>query len=146
MEGKTLGIAVGAAGLAVIVVGTLLLYSGEPPPPPEPPKAPPPPEVTMNTVLKYSQPVYRALIETNAADYKIAAPSAAELARPNRYFEELTGNHKLKSKGSIDTAPLRLSMAISKQTANLEGQSFAVDHLVLRIENRTDKFLAYRVE
>src|SRR4051812_20184374 len=146
MEGKTLGIAVGAAGLAVIVVGTLLLYGGETPPAPEPPKAPPPPEVTMNTVLKYSQPVYRALIETNAQEYKVATPSAAELARPNRYFEELNGHHKLKTKGAIETAHLRVSMAISKEKANLEGQSFAVDHLVLRIENRTDKFLAYRVE
>jgi len=146
MEGKTLGLAVGASGLFVIVIGTLLLYSGEPAPPPPPPQAPPPPEVTMNSVLKYSQPVYLALVETDARTFKVHVPTLAELGRPNRYFDELRSRHRIKPKGSLETAHLRLSMAVGKRSAQLEGQSFAVDHLLLRIENKTDKYLAYRVE
>jgi hypothetical protein len=146
MEGKTLGLAVGAAGLFVIVIGTLLLYSGEPPPAPAPPKPPPPPEVTMNSVLKYSQPVYHALVETDARTFKVPIPSLEQLARPNPYFEEVKGAHRLKAKGDLETPHLRLAMAIGKRSASMEGQSFAVDHLLLRIENRTDKYLAYRVE
>jgi hypothetical protein len=146
MEGKTLGLAVGASGLLVIVVGTLLLYSGEPAPAPSPPQAPPPPEVTMNSVLKYSQPVYQALVETDARAFKVHVPSLEELGRPNKYFEELRSHHRLKTKGGVETPHLRLSMAVGKRSASLEGQSFAVDHLLLRIENRSDKYLAYRVE
>jgi hypothetical protein len=146
MDGKTLGLAVGASGLFVIIVGTLLLYGGEPPPAPAPPRPPPPPEVTMNSVLKYSQPVYHALIETDARTFKVPVPSLEELGRPNRYFEELKSRHRLKTKGSIETPHLRLAMAVGKRTAMMEGQSFAVDHLLLRIENRSEKFLAYRVE
>jgi hypothetical protein len=37
-------------------------------------------------------------------------------------------------------------MSIAKKKATVDGQSFAVDHLVLRIENRSEKYLAYRVE
>jgi hypothetical protein len=146
MEGKTLALAVGASGLFVIVIGTLLLYSGEPPPAPSPPKPPPPPEVTMNSVLKYSQPVYHALVETDARTFKVPVPSLEDLARPNPYAEELKGRHRLKTKGSVETPHVRLTMAIGKRSASMEGQSFAVDHLLLRIENRSDKFLAYRVE
>jgi hypothetical protein len=146
MEGKTLWLAVGASGLFVVVMGTLLLYSGEPPPAPAPPQPPPPPEVTMNSVLKYSQPVYLALVETDARSFKVPIPSLERLGKPNKYFEELKSRHRLKARGSVETPHLRLAMAVGKRSASLEGQSFAVDHLLLRIENRTDKWLAYRVE
>jgi hypothetical protein len=147
MEGKTLVMAVGATGLCTILFGTMILYAGEPPPAPSPPRPPPPPEVTMNSVLKYSQPVYRALLETDARTFKVPVPTLEQLARPNVYVEELRGGHrKLKAKNPIETPHLRLSLAIEKRKATVEGQSFAVDHLILRIENRTEKYLAYRVE
>src|SRR3954454_10964819 len=146
MEGKTLGLAVGASGLFVIVIGTMLLYGGEPPPAPSAPQPPPPPEVTMNSVLKYSQPVYLALVETDARTFKVHVPTLEELGRPNKYFDELRGRHRLKTRGSLETPHLRISMAVGKRTAQLEGQSFAVDHLLLRIENKSDRYLAYRVE
>ena len=98
MEGKTLALAVGASGLVVVLLGTMLLYAGEPPPAPEPPRPPPPPEVTMNSVLKYSQPVYRALLETDAHSYKVPIPSIADLGQPNPYSLELGGRRKLKLK------------------------------------------------
>jgi hypothetical protein len=146
MEGKSLALAVGATGLAVILLGTLLLYGGEPPVAPEAPRAPPPPEVTMNSTLKYSQPVYRALLETDARSFKVPIPSLHELGRPNPYFEELRSRHKLKARKPMETTHLRLSLSVARKSAQLEGQTFAVDHLVLRIENRTGKYLAYRVE
>jgi hypothetical protein len=146
MEGKTLAVAVSAAGLVVILMGTMILYAGEPPPAPERPRAPPPPEVTMNSVLKYSQPVYRALVETDAHSFKVPIPSLSDLGRPNGYFEEVRAHRKLKIKSQMETAHLRLALSVSRKTAHLEGQSYAVDHLVLKIENRSGKFLAYRIQ
>jgi hypothetical protein len=146
MEGKTLALAVGVTGIFVILLGTMILYAGEPPPPPEPPKAPPPPEVTMNAVLKYSQPVYRALLESDAHSFKVPVPSLSQLGRPNPYLEELRGRRKLKVKNPIETNHLRLTLSVARKTAQVEGQTYAVDHLVLRIENRSGKYLAYRVQ
>jgi hypothetical protein len=150
VEGKTLALAVGATGLGAIALGTLLLYMGEPPPPPDPPKPPPPPEVTMNATLKYSPSVYRALIETDARTYKVPIPTPEQLGQPNKYFEELKGHRRLKARdkklGEIETPHLRPHHHHRKKTATLEGQSFAVDHLVLRIQNRTARYLAYRIE
>jgi hypothetical protein len=145
MQGKTLAVAVSVAGLVVILLGTMILYAGEPPPPPEPPKAPPPPEVTM-TSLKYSQPVYRALVETDAHSFKVPIPSLSDLGRPNTYFEELRGHRKLKVKSQLETPHLRMALSVARKTAHLEGQSYAVDHLVLKIENRSGRYLAYRVQ
>jgi len=146
MQGKTLAVAVSAAGLVVILLGTMILYAGEPPPAPEPPRAPPPPDVTMNSVLKYSQPVYRALVETDARSFKVPIPSLSEFGRPNVYFEELRGNRKLKVKSQLETPHLRLALSVARKTAHLDGQSYAVDHMVLSIQNRSGKYLAYRVQ
>src|SRR5262245_48965518 len=146
MEGKSLALAVGAAGVAVIGVGTSLLHLGEPGPTPEAPKPPPAPEVMMNSVLKYSQPVWQALVETDAKRYKVPVPTLDELARPNPYFEELAGRRRLKVKQSMETAHLRLSLSVGRHSASMDGQTYTVDHLVLKIENRTQKALAYRVE
>jgi hypothetical protein len=146
MEGKTLGLAVGAIGVIAIVIGTMVLYAGEPGPTPERPKAPPPPEVTMNTELKFSQPVYQGLLEGDAKKFKVPAPTLQEIAQPNPYFEEFKGKHRLKVGQQYETAHIRLSLEVQKRKGLLEGQSFAVDHLVLRLTNRAQKFLAYRVE
>jgi hypothetical protein len=146
LEGKPLAVVVGGTGFSVILLGTLILYAGEPPPTPELPKAPPPPEVTMNSTLKYSVPVYRALLETDALGFKVPVPSLEELGRPNVYFDELHGRRKLKAKTPLETQHLRLSLAVARKTAHVEGQSYAVDHLILRIENRSGKYLAYRVQ
>jgi hypothetical protein len=146
MEGKTLALAVGVTGVVAILLGTVVLYGGEPPPAPDPPRAPPPPEVTMNSTLKYSQPVYRALLETDAGTFKVPAPSLEELARPNPYFDELHGRRRVKARSPVETAHLRMSLGVARKTTNLEGQTFGVDHLVLRIENRTSHYLAYRVQ
>jgi hypothetical protein len=146
MEGKPLAMAVAASGLVVILLGTMLLYAGEPPPAPEPPRPPPPPEVTMNSVLKYSQPVYRAMLETDARSFKVPIPTLSDLGQPNHYSLELGGRRKLKLKTTLETNRLRLTLSVARKVAHLEGQSYAVDHLVLRIENRTGKYLAYRVQ
>ncbi len=146
MEGKSLAVVVGVAGLAVIALGTVVLYSGEPPPPPERPQPPPPPEVLMNSVLKYSQPVWLALVETDAKTYKVPAPKLDELRERIPYYDEFKGRKRLKIRQPVETAHLRLSLDVAKTQAMLEGQSYAADHLVLKITNRTDKYLAYRVD
>ncbi len=145
MEGKTLAGAVGAAGAAVIALGSFLLHIGVPPPAPERPAPPPPPEVLMNSVLKYSQPVWLALIESDAKRFKVAAPSLQELAAPIAYFEELSSPRTLKASASFETAHLRFALEVSRRKASMDGQMYSADHLVLRIENRTAKHLAYRV-
>src|SRR3954447_24975093 len=116
MEGKTLALAVGASGLVVILLGTMLLYAGEPPPAPEPPRPPPPPEVTMNSVLKYSQPVYRALLETDARSFRVPVPTLTDLGQPNVYRLELGERRKIKLKKDLETSHLRLALAVAKKS------------------------------
>jgi hypothetical protein len=145
MEGKTLALAVGMAGLVAVGVGTLVLHTGGPPEAPPLPKPPPPPETLMNAELKYSPTIYRALIEQDAKRFRVKAPSAAALAKPFPYFEELKGLRRLKPGAPLETPHLRLSLTVEKHQATIEGQSFRYDHLVLRIQNRTPHHLAYRV-
>ncbi len=148
MEGKTLLALVTLVGGAAIALGTSGLHAIAPtfPPPPARPQPPPPPEALMNSELKYAPGVYRALLEQDAKGFGVPAPSLEELGAPNAYFEEVTARRKLRPAYPIDTAHLRLSLEVAKRRAVIEGQAFATEHLVLRIENRTQRYLAYRVE
>ncbi len=147
MEGKRLAVAVGLGGLLAVGVGTALLHAEGPPPPPERPAPPPPIEAVMNGQLKYTPTIFRGLVEEDAKRFGVPAPSLEELSRPFPYADELEGRpSKLRLGAPIETPHLRISLEIAKHKATLEGQTFATEHLVLRIENRSARHLAYRID
>ena len=145
MEGNTLAGAVTLTAVTVMGIGMAALFAGGPPPAPERPKAPPAPEALMNGELRFSPLVYRGQVEQDARSFGVPAPLAGELEAPFVYVEELRERRALKPKSPIETPHLRLSLVVEKHQASLDGQSFRFEHLVLRIENRTGKYLAYRI-
>jgi hypothetical protein len=145
MEGKTLAAAVSMVAIVGLGVGTLFLFGGGPPPPPERPRPPPPPEAMMNGELRYSPVVYRAQIEQDARRFGVPIPPSGQFEAPFFYLHELTSSRKLTAKAPVETQHLRLSLDVEKREATLEGQRYRSEHLVLRIENRTAKHLAYRI-
>ena len=147
MRERGLTAAVVVAALFVIVVGTALLFAGGPPPAPARPKAPPPSYVSE--ALKLSATVYRATLEQDSRICGLPPTRPEEMARPFPYFDEGGGGHgqpRLKVGASLRTPHLVLSLVVRKEAGSIEGQAFRADHLVLRIENLTDRDLAYRVE
>jgi hypothetical protein len=146
MEGKKLAFLIAVLGATVIGVGTFVLYKDLPPTPPPLPKPAPPAEVMMNTALKYSQPIWLALVESDAKNYSVPIPTLEELSQPNAYFEELRGQQTLEVNKTIETAHLRLSLEISKQSGDPDTERLPTDHLVLRIENQTPSYLAYLIK
>src|SRR5512136_656757 len=100
----------------------------------------------INSERRFSVLYYKALIEQDAKAFGIPAPTYEDLAQPNAYFDELQGKQRLRLKAPIETRHLRVTLEVSKQTTIVETHSLTTDHLVLRIENRTPLFLAYRVE
>ena len=147
MEGKPLALAVLLAGALALGVGVFVLQSlTAPPAAPERPRPPPPATSMIHSDLRFSPVYYRTLLEQDAKAYGIPAPSWDEITQPNAYFDELKAKQRLRIKAPIETRHLRVSLEISKAVSILEGQTIAADHLVLRIENRTPMYLAYRIE
>ena len=147
MEGKPLALAVLLTGVFVIALGVLILHAASAPPPtPKRPEPPPPPSVMINSEQRFSVLYYKALIEQDAKAFGIGAPSYEDMAQPNAYFDELHGKQHLKLRAPIETRHLRITLEIAKETTTIEEHSLTTDHLVLRIENRTPLYLAYRVE
>jgi len=145
LEGKALWGAVALAAAGAFALGMAALYGGGPPPAPERPPPPPPPESLMNGQLRFSPVVYRGQVEKDARAFGLSVPLPGELEAPFHHFEELTERRTLKPRAPLETAHLRLGLDVEKRQATSDGQSFAFDHVVLRIENRTGKYLAYRV-
>jgi hypothetical protein len=147
VEGKPLALAVLFTGVFVVALGVLILHAASAPPPrPKRPEPPPPPSAMINSERRFSVLYYKALIEQDAKAFGIPAPTYEDLAQPNAYFDELQGKHRLRLKAPVETRHLRVTLEVSKQTTTVERHSLTTDHLVLRIENRTPLFLAYRVE
>jgi hypothetical protein len=146
VSGKTLAIAGSMVTIVVVGAGMLALFGGGPPPAPERPKPPPPPEALMNGELRYSPVVYRAQIEQDARRYGVPVPGPGEIEAPFFYLEEQSERRKLTPKAPIETQHVRLALDIEKRDASLEGQRYRSETLVMRIENRTAKYLAYRIE
>lgn len=144
MEGRTLLGALGLVGLAVIGAGTALLFAGGPSPAPPRPSFGPS-SAPDSEAMKFSTTLYRGGIERDARAFGVAAPSPAELAAVFPYFDELKSPRSLRPGGAFTTARLRISLSTRRERGAVEGQSFGADHLVLRIENLTDRPLAYRV-
>jgi hypothetical protein len=144
VEGKTLAAAVALVAVVVMGVGMAALYAGGPPPAPERPR-PASENATPEADLRFTPMVYRGQLDQDARAFGVAVPGAGEIEAPFLYVEELKGRRKLTPKQPIDTPHLRLAMDVEKHQATIEGQSFRYEHLVLRIENRTPRYLAYRI-
>jgi hypothetical protein len=147
VEGKPLALAVFFSGVFAIALGVLILHAGSAPPPtPKRPDPPPPPSAMINSDMRFSVIYYKGLIEQDAKSYGIPAPSYEDMLQPNPYFEELHDRQRLRLKAPIETRHLRVTLEVSKQTTTIESHTLTTDHLVLRIENRTPLYLAYRVQ
>jgi hypothetical protein len=144
VDGKTLAAAVALVAVVVMGLGMAALYAGGPPPAPERPR-PASEHATPEADLRFTPMVYRGQLDQDARAFGVAAPAAGEIEAPFIYVEELKGRRKLTPRQPIDTPHLRLAMDVEKHQATIEGQSFRYEHLVLRIENRTPRYLAYRI-
>jgi hypothetical protein len=84
-------------------------------------------------------------VEQDAKFYNVPAPAYEDLQQPNPYFEDLRIKKRLRIKSPIETRHLRISLEVTKEVAILEQHTLNSDHLTLRIENRTQQYLAYRI-
>jgi hypothetical protein len=146
VEGKPLALAVLFSGIFAIAMGVLILHAASAPPlAPKRPDPPPPPSAMINSDMRFSVVYYKALIEQDAKSYGIPAPPYEDLLQPNPYFDELRERHRLRIKAPLETRHLRITLEVSKQTTIIESHRLSSDHFVLRIENRTPLYLAYRI-
>jgi len=147
LEGKPLALAVFVAATLAIGLGTLGLHAASTPPPaPERPRPPPPISAMLNSELRFSPVYYRSQLEQDAKAFGLPPVSWDEITQPNPYFDELKKKQRLRVKAPIETRHLRISLEIGKTPTIVGGQSMNADHLILRIENRTPLYLAYRVQ
>jgi hypothetical protein len=134
----------GAAALVVFLTGMRLRFGYDVPMPP-PPARPTGASPQAVRSLDYSQNVYRAQLESDARELGVEPPRG-ELDLPFDY--DLSEPLRTISAGSapIQTRDLNISLKVDRVTARFTNGSMTSDHLVMRIENRTDHAIAYRVE
>jgi hypothetical protein len=139
-----IGVAVGA--LVVLIAGVVarfdydLTLPGKPPPPP-------PPDSAALRRMDYENPdIYKAYLEQDSTTYGVSRTEPAELAAPFPY-EKTEASRALAPGGpAIDTGMLRISARVEKLDVHTRKGKSAAEHLVLRIENKRQRPVAYRVQ
>lgn len=135
------------AGFGVLVMtGTWLrFYQGFTPvlpPMPDKPAAATPRDVRN---ADYTPGIYATYVAKDAAAYGVLT-SVENLAEPFVY--ELSAGKKTldKKDGPYAAGPLRLSVRVEKLDSVTSRGTYSTEHLILRIENKSTDYLAYRIE
>jgi hypothetical protein len=105
------------------------------------------PEETITRELRFGAEYYKALLTEDAKKYGVTAPDPKDFARPFALYAEFTGRQKLQARkdGGLETQHLKITLEITKDWAQAPGGGFTTEHAVVKIANKTDKYLAYRV-
>jgi hypothetical protein len=137
-------ILLGGVSLISMIIGTCLMFevSGPLPPPRDPP---PPPEKMAISEYRYKEGFFRSLAEEDAAKVHLGKDVLGSLRMSNPYFAEFSGYQRLKIGGALETSHLKLQALSENLWVGDEGQGYRTFHVVLKIKNKTDKYLAYRI-
>jgi len=133
-------------GLLVVLAGSYSMVQDEGPDPPPPP---PPPPVEKTTVrhMRFTEGFYRAMLIEDAAKFGLEKFAPEGMLAPNRYQAEFRGGQLLrKGRPALLTEHLKISARSSRIRVGSSEAGYATEHVLLRVENLTDKHLAYLVE
>jgi hypothetical protein len=130
----------GAFALAALVLGAGLYMRFDYDVPMPPPPARPKPDPATLRSLDFTANMYRALVEKDALDFGVPVPAPADLEQVFPY--DVADPRQVLTPGGppLETRALTMSLRVGHAGA------LGTDHLILRIENRTDDSVAYRVE
>jgi hypothetical protein len=135
-----------AVAVGLLCGGLFLRFDYEPRLPHRPPRPPPQDTMAAFRALDWDPNVYRAGVERDAAELGLPAQAVDELTRLFPY--DVAEPHKTLRIGGagVETRDLALALRGERMTARQNQGLVVTRHVVLRITNRTDGFIAYRVE
>jgi hypothetical protein len=139
-----LGVWLGA--IAVLVVGVVARFDYDLTLPSKPPP-PAPPDKDALRRMDYENPaIYKAYLEQDSSTYGVARTTPDDLDGPFPYEKSEAPRDLAPGGPAIDTGMLRITARVEKlEVHSRKGQS-AAEHLVLRIENKRPRPVAYRVD
>jgi hypothetical protein len=111
------------------------------------PPAPPPVDKGHLRRMDFENPdIYKGYLEQDSIAYHIGNTTPADLTLPFPYEKSEVPQVITPGGAALETGMLRISVRVEKlEIKNRRGTARA-EHLVMRIENKTDKPVAYRVD
>jgi hypothetical protein len=139
-----IGVALGA--VVVLVAGIALRFDYDLTLPGKPP-APPPPDKAALRRMDYENPdIYKAYLEQDSSTYGVSRTEPADLDGPFPYEKSEAPRALAPGGPAIDTGMLRITARVEKLDVHTRNGKSAAEHLVLRIENKRPRPVAYRVQ
>ncbi len=136
------------AGAGVVVAGGWLHYKRPLPPlrDDEKAKVEKPPDTRGETLAgARTLAGYRALVAEDARKFGVGVQESA-LAEPFPYQIEFQGAQRLSDRDTLATAHLQIGARVEREWRQMAAKGgIGVDQFLLTIQNRTSRYLAYRV-
>jgi hypothetical protein len=135
------------AGALVILLGVMLRFDYDleallPPLPARP--APPDREESLRRT-DFTPQMWAAYVSEDAGRFLVPAPRPGDLEAPFDH-ERIDERQVLLPGETVETRYLRIGARVEKHTATRDRGTYSTAHLVLTIENRTNRFVAYQIE
>jgi len=134
-------------GLALIFLTTTLIYSTSDLPPA---KIPPKDVIRTTALVKKVTPTdaFSRVLRRDAKEWGIDRDDVALdiIRRGHPHYIEFSGDLVIEPGKPFETTHLKLTTRLEKIAVGEEGMELRTDHVVMQIENKSDRYLAYRVK
>jgi hypothetical protein len=139
-----IGAAVGA--VVLLVVGVVLRFDYPLTLPAKPPRPPPPDSAALRRMDFENPDIYKGYVEQDATTYGVDRTTPDDLAAPFPYEKSETAQVLVPGGPALEIGMLRLSARVEKLEIRTRKGSAVAEHLILRIENKRQQPIAYRVD
>jgi hypothetical protein len=141
---RNFALGVGAGALALFAVGLFLRFDDVPTLPAKPPPPPAPDQRALRRMDYENPEIYKGYLEADSSLYQVARTTPDDMRMPFPY-EASEAPRRLTAGDTIDTAMLQISLVDRKLEMRTRNGKSGAHHLVLRIENKRPKPVAFRV-
>jgi hypothetical protein len=137
--------AVAYIGCGVLFVGGLYLRFDYDPPAPHRPVRPRPQTNATIGASDSSPGLYRAQLTKDSSDFNVPATSPEDLSNVLS-FDSSEPHAQLSPGGLVETRDLKLTVHVGPLSAQFSNGTVRSEHVFLRVENKTDTPVAYRID
>jgi hypothetical protein len=142
------GLRIGAsvAAVLVLVAGLVVRFNYELTLPSKPPRPPPPDNAALRRMDFENPDIYKAYLEQDSTTYGADRTTPADLDAPFPYERSEASQNLRPGDPAIETGMLRVSARVQKLEIRGRSGKSAAEHFILRIENKRQHPVAYRVQ
>ena len=139
-------IGVGVGAVVVLVAGLYARFDYPLTLPAKPPPPPPPDKAALRRMDFENPDIYKGYLEQDSSTYRVGRTAPEDLAAPFAYEKSEAPQELTPGGPAVETGMLRVTARVQKLEMRTRKGSAAAEHFIVRIQNKRNRPVAYRVQ